>query len=191
MELGEHVVEDAVLELVIQLQTWTATTCGIDHTRTSAPVRRSRTHVETRTSSSAISVPSPTVSPTFAIVKTTVRSSVFQKTGSERTLLKFASPMYEPWPWISSNSPYLLERELDEVEDRVAENRPEHEDDRCEQQVRDGAAGQAAARQAAAAATGWSRRRAESAVGSLALRRAYAGWLRVCAMFWLATWRPA
>ena len=73
---------------------------------------RSRTQVETLTSSSAISVPTTTVSPTFAIVKTTVRSSVLQKTGSERTLLKLASPMYEPWPWMSSNSPYLWSESL-------------------------------------------------------------------------------
>jgi hypothetical protein len=43
---------------------------------------RSRTQVETLTSRSAISVPSTTVSPTFAIVKRTVRSSVLQKTES-------------------------------------------------------------------------------------------------------------
>ena len=70
---------------VIQNQTWTATTTGIDQTRTSAEVRMIRTQVETRTRRSAISEPSTIVSMTFAIVKITVRSSVCQKTVSPRT----------------------------------------------------------------------------------------------------------
>ena len=82
---------------VIQLQTWTATTGGIAQTRTRPAVRSSRTQVETRTSSSAISVPSTIVRPTFTAVKTTVRSSVCQKTASWRTLRKLSSPTYSPW----------------------------------------------------------------------------------------------
>jgi len=38
-------------------------------------------------------VPSPIVSPTFAAVKTIVRSSVFQKTESWRTSQEFCRPM--------------------------------------------------------------------------------------------------
>ena len=48
-------------------------------------MRRTRTAVLTRTSSSAISSPSTIVSVTFAIVKTTVRRSVCQKIESRRT----------------------------------------------------------------------------------------------------------
>ncbi len=70
---------------VIQLQTWTATTGGIAHTRTSPAVSSSRTQAETRTRSSAKSIPSTIVSETFTIVKTIVRSSVCQKTVSWRT----------------------------------------------------------------------------------------------------------
>jgi hypothetical protein len=51
--------------LVIQLQTWTATTGGMAQTSTSPVVIRIRTQVEIRTRSSAMSVPSTIVSPTF------------------------------------------------------------------------------------------------------------------------------
>ena len=129
-------------------QTWTATTGGIDHTRTRAAVSSSRTQVETRTSSSAISVPTTIVSPTFTTVKTTVRNSVCQKTGSLRTLLKLASPMYDAVVRDQLEQPVLLERELDQVDDRVAEDRPEHEDVGSKQQVRRGAARQAATHEA-------------------------------------------
>ena len=53
---------------------------------------RIRTQPETRTSSSANSVPSPIVRLTHAAVKATVRSSVCQKIPSLRTLVKFAKP---------------------------------------------------------------------------------------------------
>ena len=81
-------------KFVIQNQTCTATTTGIDQTSTRPEVSRTRTTVPTRTSSSAISVPSTIVSPTFAIVKMIVRSSVSQKTLSCRTELKLSSPIH-------------------------------------------------------------------------------------------------
>ena len=74
-------------KFVIQYQTWTATTTGIDQTSTSPDVSRIRTGELTRTSRSAISVPSTIVRPTLATVKTTVRRSVSQKSGSWRTEL--------------------------------------------------------------------------------------------------------
>jgi len=72
-------------KFVIQYQTWTATTAGIDQTSTSPDVSRMRTGAESRSRSSAISVPSTTVKATFAAVNTIVRTSVSQKTLSERT----------------------------------------------------------------------------------------------------------
>jgi len=66
-------------------------------------VRRMRTAVQSRLSSSAISVPPTIVRLTQTAVKTTVRSSVCQKIWSWRTLLKFESPMYGPAPWTSAN----------------------------------------------------------------------------------------
>ena len=74
-------------KFVIQYQTWTATTTGIDQTSTRPDVRSTRTIGPTRTSSSAMSVPIPIVRPTLTIVKTIVRTSVCQKTGSWRTEL--------------------------------------------------------------------------------------------------------
>ena len=72
-------------KFVIQYQTCTATTTGIDHASTSPALRRTRTQVETRTRSSASSVPSTIVKPTHAAVKSTVRRSVSQKISSRRT----------------------------------------------------------------------------------------------------------
>src|SRR3954453_5350985 len=71
-------------KFVIQYQTCTATTTGIDQTSTSDDVRMIRTKPETRTASSAKSVPSVIVRPTLTTVKTAVRSSVCQKIGSCR-----------------------------------------------------------------------------------------------------------
>ena len=61
----------------------------------------------TRTSRSAISVPKSIVRPTLAIVKTTVRFSVSQKTWSWRTELKLSRPIHLPECWISSRSVYF------------------------------------------------------------------------------------
>ena len=72
-------------KFVIQNQTCTATTAGIDQTRTRPAVRSTRTHAETRTSRYAMSVPMPIVRATFAAVKITVRRSVRQKISSWRT----------------------------------------------------------------------------------------------------------
>ena len=72
-------------KFVIQYQTCTATTTGIDQTRTSPVVSRIRTAVPMRRSRSARSVPTTIVRPTFATVNTTVRTSVSQKTESWRT----------------------------------------------------------------------------------------------------------
>src|SRR3954469_983930 len=71
-------------KFVIQYQTCTATTTGIDHTSTSDDVSTIRTKPETRTASSANSVPSTMVRPTLTTVKIAVLSSVCQKTGSCR-----------------------------------------------------------------------------------------------------------
>ena len=72
-------------KFVIQNQTCTATTAGIDQTRTSPAVRSTRTHAETRTSRNAMSVPVPIVRRTLAAVKITVRSNTRQKTSSWST----------------------------------------------------------------------------------------------------------
>ena len=74
-------------KFVIQYQTWTATTTGIDQTRTRPDVSSTRTIGPTRTSSSASERAEPIVRPTLAAVNTIVRSSVCQKTGSWRTEL--------------------------------------------------------------------------------------------------------
>ena len=74
-------------KFVIQYQTWTATTTGIDQTST-RPGReqhaddRADAHEQQREQR-----PEPIVRPTFTAVNTTVRSSVCQKTGSWRTEL--------------------------------------------------------------------------------------------------------
>ena len=60
-------------------------------------------------------------------VKTTVRNSVCQKTGSWRTLRKLSQPdVRRRGAAISANRSYFCEREPDEVVDRVAEDRREH-----------------------------------------------------------------
>ena len=85
VELGEDVVDDAVLEVrhpVPDLHRDDRRHRPDEH----EPGGEEDPHqVETRTSSSAISVPSTIVRPTFATVKTTVRRSVCQKIGSWRT----------------------------------------------------------------------------------------------------------
>ena len=92
-------------KFVIQNQTCTATTTGIDQTSTRPAVSSTRTNDPTRTRSSAISVPSTIVSPTLATVKTIVRRSVSQKTRSCSTELKLSSPIHSPWRWMSSARP--------------------------------------------------------------------------------------
>jgi len=71
---------------VIQYQSCTATTTGIAQTSTSPLVSSTRITGLIRTSRRAISVPSQIVRPTFAIVKTTVRTTVSQKTESCRSV---------------------------------------------------------------------------------------------------------
>ena len=84
-EMGQDVVDDAVLEVrhpVPDLHR------DDDRHRPDEDEPGAEQHahaVLTRTSSSAISMPSTIVKQTFAAVKTTVRSSVCQKTGSCRT----------------------------------------------------------------------------------------------------------
>ena len=72
-------------KFVIQYQTWTATTAGIDQTRTSPVSTRMRIAAVSRTSSRATKVPSTIVRPTFTAVNTIVRTRVSQNTESERT----------------------------------------------------------------------------------------------------------
>src|SRR3954453_1144651 len=65
-----------------------------------------RAHAETRLSSSAIPIPSTTLSATLTAVKITVRSATVQNVESLRTSVKFCSPTNEVVPplW---NSAYL------------------------------------------------------------------------------------
>jgi hypothetical protein len=72
-------------KFVIQYQTCTATTAGIDQTRTSPVSTRMRIGAVSRTSRRATKVPSTIVSATFTAVNTIVRTSVSQNTESERT----------------------------------------------------------------------------------------------------------
>ncbi len=72
-------------KFVIQNQTWTATTAGIDQASTRPVVSSTRTQPDTLTSRSAMSVPSTIVRPTFATVNTTVRSRTSQNTSSRST----------------------------------------------------------------------------------------------------------
>ena len=123
-------------KFVIHCQTWTATTCGIDQTRTSAEVSAIRTQVLTRTSSSPSRTPITIVRPTFAIVKTIVRSSVCQKTWSCSTSPKLCEPDVLPLVLHELEEPVLLEREATEAVDRIAEDRHHRDDHREDQQVR-------------------------------------------------------
>ena len=75
--------------LVIHCQISTPTTGGVAHTSTRATLSSSRTQVETRASSSAISIPIPIVSPTLTAVNRVVRISVCQKTESLKMVEKF------------------------------------------------------------------------------------------------------
>jgi hypothetical protein len=65
---------------VIQSQTCTATTGGIDQASTRPAVSRTRTTELTFVRSSAIRVPTPIVRATLATVKTIVRTRTSQKT---------------------------------------------------------------------------------------------------------------
>ena len=109
-------------------------------------MRRIRTQPLTRTSSSAISVPSTIVRPTFAAVKTTVRSSVCQKTRSCSTSVKFVQADGVALVRDQLGEPVLLEREPDEAVERVPEDRREDDDHREDQEVRDAIRGRRASR---------------------------------------------
>src|SRR3954453_9153265 len=79
-------------KFVIQYQTCTATTTGIDQTSTSPEVSSTRTHGLRRSRSIDSEVPSTIVKATFATVKMTLLRSVCQKTWSCSTDEKFFSP---------------------------------------------------------------------------------------------------
>ena len=126
---------------VIQIQTCTATTGGIAQTRMRPTVRRMRTAVQRRLRSSAISVP-PT------IVRLDVdggEDDRAQQRVPEDLVVEDAAEVLQPDVGAGAvdqlEEAEPLERDPDEVVDRVGQDRPEHEDDRCDEEVRHRAAG--------------------------------------------------
>ena len=111
-----------------------------------------------------MSVPSTIVRPTFAAVKITVRSSV----PPEDLVLQHGRVVVEADPDALAldqlGQPVLLERERDELVERVAEDRRDHDDDRQDQQVRNRRRAARGRSDAVAAETGgqWPRRRPSS-----------------------------
>ena len=137
-------------KFVIQNQTWTATTTGIAQTRTRPAVRATRTIGLICTSSSAISVPRTMVKPTVAAVNTTVRSERVPedvRVEDEREVVE-TDPLALALDQLEEA--VLLERELDEVVERIGEDRPDDDDCRQQQPVRGRGTGDAPKRQRAA-----------------------------------------
>ena len=117
--------------LVIHCQTWTPTTGGIDHTSTRATVTSSRTQVETRTSSSAISIPSPIVSPTLTSREEDRADQRVPEDRVAEDAREVRQPDVDAVVLDQLEQPVLLERELDQVDDRVAEYRPDRQQHRA------------------------------------------------------------